>query len=71
MDLRHIAARIRRLEQLGIALTRECAHFKDCDCPLLYLERVAYREALRAACSGLESARVALARARQRLAGGR
>ena len=29
-----ISARIRRLEQLGIALTRERAHFKDCDCPL-------------------------------------
>jgi hypothetical protein len=43
MDLRHIAARIRRLEQLGIGLTREAEHFKDCDCPLLYLERVAYR----------------------------
>jgi hypothetical protein len=35
--------------------------------PLLYLERRAYLEALAAACSGLESARVVLAKARQRI----
>jgi hypothetical protein len=56
---------------LGIGLTREADHFKDCDCPLLYLERVAYRDALRSAVSGLESARVVLGKARQRLTGGR
>jgi hypothetical protein len=71
MTVRHIAARIRRLEQLGIAFTREIEHFKDCDCPLLYLERVAYRDALRAAVAGLETARVVLAKARQRLTGQR
>jgi hypothetical protein len=43
LDFRRITARIRRLEQFSIGLTRAIEHFKDCDCPLWYLERVAYR----------------------------
>ena len=39
------------------------------DDPLPYLERRAYLAAVRAAVSGLESARVVLAKARQRIEG--
>jgi hypothetical protein len=67
MTLEHLASRIRRLESLYLGLSKEAQLFKDCDCPLLSLERQAYLGALAAACSGLETARVALARARQRL----
>jgi hypothetical protein len=69
MDLRHIAARIRRLDQLSRGLTREHSIMAASDDPLLYLERQDYLRALRAAVAGLESARVVLAKARQRLAG--
>jgi hypothetical protein len=67
MTLDHIAARIKRLEALFLGLSREVCLFKDCDCPLLYLERQAYLGALRDAMTGAETARVVLAKARQRL----
>jgi hypothetical protein len=69
MDLPAIAGRLRRLESLFLGLSKEAQLFKDCDCPLLSLERQAYLGALAAARSGLETARVVLARARQRLEG--
>jgi hypothetical protein len=40
---------------------------KAADDPLLYLERKAYLTAIQDALAGVEGARVALARARQRL----
>jgi hypothetical protein len=67
MTIRHVAARIRRLEQLTIGLNREMGIIGAGDDPLLYLERQDYLRALRAAVAGLESARVVLAKARQRL----
>jgi hypothetical protein len=67
MTVRHVAARIRRLEQLTIGLNREMGIIRAGDDPLLYLERQAYLQGLRAAVAGLESARVVLAKARQRL----
>jgi hypothetical protein len=67
MTLQHIASRIRRLESLGLAFAKEQLIIGKGEDPLLYLERQAYLAALRAAASGLESARVTLARARQRL----
>jgi hypothetical protein len=67
MHLDHLASRIRRLESLGLAFAKEQLIIARGDDPLLYLERQAYLAALRAAASGLETARVALARARQRL----
>jgi hypothetical protein len=68
MTVRHVAARIRRLELLTVGLNREQSIIGVGDDPLLYLERQDYLRALRAAIAGLESARVVLAKARQRLA---
>jgi hypothetical protein len=67
MTVEHLASRIRRLESLGLAFAKEQLIIGKGEDPLLYLERQAYLAALRAAASGLESARVVLARARQRL----
>jgi hypothetical protein len=67
MDIRHVAARIKRLEQLGMAFAKELFIIQQGDDPLLYLERLEYMKALDAAYSGLETARPVLARARQRM----
>jgi hypothetical protein len=67
MTVQHIAARIRRLEVLFIGLSREQALIRRGDDPPLYQERLDYLQALQGAIAGLETARVALARARQRL----
>jgi hypothetical protein len=63
----NLAARCRRLEALTVGLMREHAAIAEGNDPLLYLERRAYLAAVRAAISGLESARVVLAKARQRI----
>jgi hypothetical protein len=62
-----VAARVTRLGKLSMGLHQEMILIGKGDDPLLYLERRAYLMALQGACSGLESARVILARARQRL----
>jgi hypothetical protein len=67
MTVQHIAARIKRLEKLGLAFAREQLFMRQGDDPLLYLERQDYLQALQGATAGLETARVVLARARQRL----
>ena len=41
--------------------------WKECNDPLLYLERRAYLGAIRDALAGVEEARLVLAKARQRL----
>jgi hypothetical protein len=46
---------------------REHAAIAEGNDPLLYLERQAYLAAVRCAVAGLESARVVLAKARQRI----
>jgi hypothetical protein len=46
---------------------KEVQLIREADDPLLYLERLAYVEALREAVAGLEDARVALAKALQRI----
>jgi hypothetical protein len=69
VNLPDLAARCRRLEALTVGLMRECAVIAEADDPLLYLERRAYLAAVRGAVSGLESARVVLAKARQRIEG--
>jgi hypothetical protein len=71
MTLQHIAARIRRLDALFVGLGREVALIAKGDDPLLYLERQAYLRGLHCAASGLENARVILAKARQRIERGR
>jgi hypothetical protein len=65
-----LAARARRLDGLVRGLRKEVV-IREADDPLLYLERLAYVEALRGAVAGLEDARVALAKALQRLRDGR
>jgi hypothetical protein len=52
---------------LGLGLSKEAHSIKDCTCPLLCLERHKCPAAFRAAALGPGSARVVLARARQRL----
>jgi hypothetical protein len=49
---------------------KEVVLIREADDPLLYLERLAYVQALRGAVAGLEGARVALARALQRMRDG-
>jgi hypothetical protein len=67
MNLTDLQARVRRLEQLALGLAKEVTLWKACDDPLLYLERKAYLAAIQDALAGVEGARVALAKARQRL----
>jgi hypothetical protein len=67
VEMPDINARCDRLNALIVGLMREQAIVAKGDDPLLYLERRAYLGALSAAVSGLESARVVLAKAKLRL----
>jgi hypothetical protein len=67
IELADLKARVRRLDELTRGLAREVSIWKEADDPLLYLERRAYLKAIQDALAGVESARVVLARARQRL----
>jgi hypothetical protein len=67
MNAAAIAARIRRLDQLSRGIAREISIVDKADDPLLYLERRAYLDALLATVRGVETARVALVKARQRI----
>jgi hypothetical protein len=71
MTLKHISARIQRLDALAMGFGRERTIIGKGDDPLLYLERQAYLRALHATTAALENARVILARARQRIERGR
>jgi hypothetical protein len=67
VTLRAIAARVDRLDELSRGLAKELTLIRQADDPLLYVERKGYTEALQRVLSGVEEARVVLARARQRL----
>ncbi len=67
MNLHGLTARIRRLHELSRGLAREVELWKRDAGPLLYLERGAYLRAVQDALAATETARVVLARARQRL----
>jgi hypothetical protein len=69
LGLPDLSARIERLDELTRGLAREVLLWKECNDPLLYLERKAYLKAIQDALAGVELARVVLARARQRLEG--
>src|SRR5262249_59640 len=71
MTLHDIAARAQRLDQLSRGLAKEIVIWKPCNDALLYRERQDYLKAIREALSGIEAARVVLAKARQRLDGPR
>ena len=68
MNFTDIAARVRRLKRLSIGLAKEISIWQECNDPLLYVERREFLTAMRDAHSGIESARVALVKAKQRLA---
>jgi hypothetical protein len=67
MNAADIKARVQRLDQLSRGLAREISTINKADDPMLYLERRAYLDALLATVRGVETARVTLAKARQRL----
>jgi hypothetical protein len=69
MQLTHIRQRVKRLERLAMGLARESSIIGKGEDPLLYRERKYYLQAIPQALSGVEGARVVLARARQRLEG--
>jgi hypothetical protein len=71
MTVDDLAARARRLDRLVRGLMKEVVVIREADDPLLYLERLACVEALRGAVAGLEGARVALAKALQRIRDGK
>jgi hypothetical protein len=62
-----VAARVKRLDQLTRGLAKEVVIWDQHDDPLLFVERRAYLKAIRDALAGVESARVILAKARQRI----
>jgi len=67
MTWNDLQARVRRLDQLARGLAKEVSLWKSGNDPLLYLEREAYLGGIQDARSGVEAARVALAKAWQRV----
>jgi len=67
MNLHDLESRVDRLDQLSRGLAKEEILWKEGNDPLLCRERQDYLAAIRAALSGVECARVTLAKARQRL----
>ena len=63
-----LEARKKRLNELARGLAKETVLVDEHDDPFLRVERLAYQKALRDAIAGLESARVVLAHATQRVA---
>jgi len=70
LTLADVSARIRRLDELTRGLAKEVLLWRDASNPLLYLEHKAYLNAIQDALAGMESARVVLAQARQRIEDG-
>jgi hypothetical protein len=67
IGVKDLTARIERLDRLSRGLAREVLRWKEGDDPLLYVERREYLSAIQDALAGVEAARVALVRVRQRL----
>jgi hypothetical protein len=67
MTLRDLTARVRRLDELSRGLGKEVVLWKECNDPLLYLERRAYLGAIQDALGGVEEARIVRAKARRRV----
>jgi hypothetical protein len=65
--MKNLTSRITPLDALTRALRREILTIRQANAPLLYLERIAYLKALDSAASGLETARIVLVKARQRI----
>ena len=62
MNLTDMRARMQRLARLAQGLATEASLWKKCDAPVLYVHRLEYLEGIQDAVSGLEKARVAMAR---------
>jgi hypothetical protein len=62
MNLTDLRARLQRLAKLAEGLAKEASLWKKCDAPVLYVHRLEYIEGIQDAVSGLEKARVALAK---------
>jgi hypothetical protein len=62
MNLTDMRARMGRLDKLAQGLAKEASLWKKCDAPVLFVDRQEYIEAIQDAVSGLEKARVALAK---------
>ena len=67
IDQNALRARIRRLEELSRGFAIEEETFRTCSCPILADEREKHREGLRQAIAGVETARLALVMACQRI----
>jgi hypothetical protein len=67
MELKDLATRVRRLDELSRGLAKEVTLWKACNDPLLYVERKEYLAAIDQALQGTEAARVVLVKVRQRL----
>jgi hypothetical protein len=70
VDLHDLTGRVARLDQLSCGLGKEIVRWWKRDDPLLYLERKELLAALDHTLTGVERARVALAKACRRLHGG-
>jgi hypothetical protein len=68
--LRSLSRRRARLDLLSRGLAKELVRWRTCDDPLLYLQRKELLAALDRALSGIEGARVVMAKACRRLCGG-
>jgi hypothetical protein len=62
MNLVDMRARMQRLAKLAQGLAQEASLWKKCNAPVLYVHRLEYMEGIQDAVSGLEKARVALAK---------
>jgi len=62
MNEADMRARMQRLAKLAQGLGIEASHWRKCDAPVLYVHRLEYIEGIQDAVSGLEKARVALAK---------
>jgi len=69
MNAADITAPVCRLDHLSRGLALDISTVGKADDPMLYLERQAYLGGLRKTLAGLESARVAPVKARQRIEG--
>jgi hypothetical protein len=67
MQLSDLAARVRGLDRLSMGLMKEVVIVSKANDPMLLLERQAYVQALWQAISGIEGARVVMAKAVRRL----
>jgi hypothetical protein len=62
MNLTDMRARMQRLAKLAQGLAQEASLWRKCNAPVLYVHRLEYMEGIQDAVSGLEKARVALAK---------